>query len=98
MYTNELMNGNLQKLTENMKHNPDLELKFHPRDVLSNLRVHQFLDVGVQIAGSDFSVATDHSFKQCIMDEYVLVLCLYITKFLISSVRYEINLSVHIKG
>jgi hypothetical protein len=81
-----------------MKHNPDLELEFHPCDVLSNFRVHQFLDVGVQTAGSDLSVATDHSFKQRIMDKYVLVLRLSITKFLISLIRHEINLTVHING
>jgi hypothetical protein len=59
-----------------MESSPDLELKFHSCDVLSNFRVHQFLDVGVQISGSHLCVATDHSFKQRIMDEYVLVLSL----------------------
>lgn len=95
MFMNVLMNDDKECDREH-ETQPDLELQFHPRDVLSNFRLHQFLDVGVQIAGSHLSVATDHSFKQCIMDEYILVLRLSIIKFLISLVRHEINLRVYI--
>jgi hypothetical protein len=70
------MDDNYWNLTDKMKHNRDLELEFHSCDVLSHFRVHQFLDVGVQTAGSHLCVATDDSFKQRVMDEYILVLSL----------------------
>lgn len=54
-----------------------LKLQFHSCHRLSSGHLGELLDVGVQVAGRDFCVATDCSFQQGLVDEYVLILCLH---------------------
>lgn len=54
-----------------------LELQLHACDVLSNLHLSQFLDVGEEAAGRDLSVAAGNGLQQGIMDEAVLILRLH---------------------
>lgn len=54
-----------------------LKLQFHGGDGLPRRDLAELLDVGVQVAGSDFCVSTCGGLQQGLVDEYVLILCLH---------------------
>lgn len=54
-----------------------LELQLHACDMLSSLHLRQFLDVGKEAAGGDLCVAAGDRLQQGVVDEAVLILCLY---------------------